>query len=68
MDATAAEPLGLTEAAQRLHCQSWQIGRLMDKGQIPVRGKVGENRYVLASDLDDIKAALVAASYLQPAP
>jgi hypothetical protein len=38
----------------------------MDQGQIPLCGKVGQNRSVFASDLDDRRAALVAAGYLQP--
>jgi hypothetical protein len=62
---TGKKPIGLTEAAQWLHCQNWQIGRLMDKGLFAARGKVGKNRYVYASDLPALRDALIHAGYLE---
>jgi hypothetical protein len=63
--ATADKPIGLTEAAQRLHVQSWQIGRALDKGLLQPRGRVGKAYYIFPTDLPAIAAALRELGYLE---
>jgi excisionase family DNA binding protein len=61
----AGNVLTLGQAAKRLGVPSWTLRRLITSGRLAEPARLGAYRIFYESQLDDLRAALVARGYLR---
>jgi len=61
-------PITLGTVADTYGIQLWRLQKLVNKGKIPVRGKIGNVRVVNQDDLPAIEQVLRDTGLLAPSP
>jgi len=65
MTLAATNLLTVGQAAEHLGAQTWRVQRLLERGGFTRYRRVGRNRVIDASDLPQLRAALVRVGYLK---